>query len=259
MAKSDEDKKAQKKAAEDEALLREVDDAVRQDQYETFGKTYGRPLAAALVLGLAGFGGYLWWDSQQQAAMEQDSEVLISALDQIEAGNLETASDTLQPLVESDNDAARSAALLMQGGSASERGDAAAAARLFGQVSTDTNAPQPYRDLATIRMVAVEFDTLDPEQVITRLKPIAVPDNAFFGSAGELVAMAYLEQGKRDEAGALFSAIAKDDETPSSLRSRARQMAGMLGVDAIEDVDEVLEEVGADTGAAPAAGQAAAQ
>ena len=88
--------------------------------------------------------------------------------------------------------------------------------------------------------------------MITRLKPLAVPGNPYFGSAGEMVAMAYLEQGKRQEAGTLFSSIAKDENVPDGLRSRSRQMAGLLGVDAIEDVDKVLEEVRGGAGDAPA-------
>ncbi len=70
---------------------------------------------------------------------------------------------------------------------------------------------------------------MKPDDVIARLKPLAKPGNPWFGSAGELVAMAYLKQGKRDLAGPLFASIAKDENAPKSMRSRARQMAGMLG------------------------------
>ena len=86
---------------------------------------------------------------------------------------------------------------------------------------------------------------------------LAVPGKPFFASAGELVAHAYMDQGKNAEAGALFAQIAKDDDAPEGLRSRARQMAGVLGVDAIEDVDALLEEQGVDAQAAD--GEAAAQ
>ena len=44
--------------------------------------------------------------------------------------------------------------------------------------------------------------------------------------------------------GALFAQIAKDQTAPESVRSRARQMAGVLGVDAIEDVEALLAEQG---------------
>jgi hypothetical protein len=87
---------------------------------------------------------------------------------------------------------------------------------------------------------------MKPEEVIARLKPLAKPGNPWFGSAGELVAMAYLKQGKKDLAGPLFAAIAKDEQAPRSMRSRARQMAGMLGYDAVVDVDQVLAEQRAD-------------
>src|SRR5690606_39779026 len=97
-------------------------------------------------------------------------------------------------------------------------------------------SPQPYRDLATLRSVATRFEEMQPQQIVDRLKTLATPGNPWFGSAGELVAMAYLKQGKQDLAGPLFAAIAKDEDVPQTLRSRTRQMAGLLGYDAVVDV-----------------------
>lgn len=246
-----EEKRAQRKAAQEDVLLREVDDAVRQDQYAEFGRKYGRPLLAGLVLLLVAFGGFLFWQSRQEAALERDSEVLVGALDQIESGNLDSGSAALDPLLADGGDAGRTAATMLKAGIAMQRGEAAQAADLFGQVAADEDAPQAMRDLATVRAVAAQYDSMRPADVVARLKPLAVPGNAWFGSAAELVAMAYLEQGKTAEAGTLFAAIAKDDGTPETLKARARQMSGLLGVDAIEDVDALLEEQGA--GQAPPA------
>ena len=80
--------------------------------------------------------------------------------------------------------------------------------------------------------------------MIAKLAPLAVPGNAFFASAGELTAIAHLEAGNRAEAGTLFGELAQDESLPETLRSRARQMAGLLGVDAIEDVEQLLEDEG---------------
>ena len=74
-----------------------------------------------------------------------------------------------------------------------------------------------------------------PDAVVARLKPLAVPGNPWFGSAGELVGMAYLKQGNTALAGPLFGAIARDTKTPDTLRARARQEAGLLGYDTIDD------------------------
>ena len=75
--------------------------------------------------------------------------------------------------------------------------------------------------------------------MIDRLKPLAVPGNPWFGSAGEMVAISYLNMGKSDLAGPLFAQLAKDDNVPPTIRSRALQMAGVEGIDAVElDSDE---------------------
>jgi hypothetical protein len=123
------------------------------------------------------------------------------------------------------------------------------AVKLYEQIASDGDAPKALRDAATLRAVAAQYDSMKPADVVARLKPLAVPGNPWFGSAAELVAMAYLDQGRQAEAGALFAAVAKDDKVPESLRSRTRQMAGLLGVDAIEDVDKVLAEQQVDEGA----------
>jgi hypothetical protein len=47
-----------------------------------------------------------------------------------------------------------------------------------------------------------------------------------------MTAMAMLKQNRRTEAGRLFGQLAADKALPSSLRSRAVQIAGTLGVDA---------------------------
>ncbi|WFL77558.1 tetratricopeptide repeat protein [Altererythrobacter arenosus] len=240
--KTAEEKKAEKKAAQDDVLLREIDDAVRQEEFAELAKTYGRPLLALLVVGLLAFGGYLFWDSRQEAAMEAQSEALVGALDQLQAGNLDSADQRAAAIADESDGAVRASALMLRAGVALQQGKADEAADLFGQVAASEDSPAAVRDLAKIRQIAATYDKRSPDEVIALLKPLTVPGNAYFGSAGELVAMAYLEKGERKQAGTLFGEIAKSDDVPESLRSRARQMAGLLGVDAIEDVDEFLEE-----------------
>jgi hypothetical protein len=71
--------------------------------------------------------------------------------------------------------------------------------------------------------------------VITRLQPLAVAGSPWFGSAGELVALAHLKANQPARAAPIFAALAKDEKLPSSIRSRALQMAGALGIDATTD------------------------
>ena len=68
--------------------------------------------------------------------------------------------------------------------------------------------------------------------MISVLKRMTKPGNPWFGSAAELTAMAYIKQGRNDQAGRLFAAIAADKQVPETVRNRAVQIAGTLGVDA---------------------------
>ena len=237
-----------KRAAQEDVLLREVDDAVRQDQYSDFARKYGKAVIGGLVLALVAFGGWLFWENRQESALEAQSETLVGALDQLQSGNLAGASSQLDDLAAGEGGAAAQAALL-KAGIEMEQGRIDEAAELYAALAGNGDAPQLLRDLATVREVAAKFDTMPPADVVARLQPLAVPGKPYFGSAGELLAMAYLEQGKNREAGALFASIAKDETQPEGLRSRTRQMAGVLGVDAIVDVDEVLDEMRSPEGA----------
>ena len=122
------------------------------------------------------------------------------------------------------------------------QGRTADAVKLYAEVASSSDAPPALRDLASIREMSASFDTRKPDEVIARLEPLAVPGNAWFGSAGELVAMAYLEKGETARAGTLFGEISRAEDVPETLRTRARQMAGLLGVDAIEDPDSFIED-----------------
>jgi len=226
---------------EDEILMREIDEAVRQDDTVQFFQKYGTALGGAVALVIAGMFGYWWWDSNSEAALEAESEAVISALDSVEATDFTGAEEKVAELVDDGSTGARTVSRFLQAGAALEQGEDARAVELYAAIAADAEAPQSLRDLALIREVSTNFDDRNPQDVITKLEALAVPGHAYFGSAGELVAIAHLEAGNRAEAGALFSAISQDEEVPETLRNRTRQMAGLLGVDAIDDVEELLE------------------
>ena len=223
-----------------EAFMREVDEAVRQDQLLTFWERYGRWLLAALVLGLAAFGGWLYWQHHSKTQSEAVSEKLDAVLSVAAGGGTPDAKE-IDALTQASQPGYRASALLVKAGTASRKGDSKAAIAIYSAMTADTKLDQPYRDLALIRQTALEFDALKPQQVIDRLKPLAIEGAPWFGSAGEMVAIAYMKMRKPDLAGPMFAAMAKDDSVPQSIRSRARQMAGLLGIDAVENPAETTE------------------
>lgn len=243
---------------EDEVLIREIDEAVREDALFTFFQTHGLKVLAVVVLGLAALGGWLIWSHYAEKELETQSEALISALDYANQRDFKTATEKVAPLLGDDaSPGARAAARFIQAGAALAEGKTAQASGLYKQIAADADAPQALRDLARVRDVTINFDQMKPADVIAQLGDMAKPGNPYFGSAGELVAMAHVEAGNRAAAGKIFADIAKQEDLPETLRSRARQMAGLMGVDAVVDVDKLLKDQGIDTSAQNAAPDAA--
>jgi hypothetical protein len=226
-----------KRAGSDEAFLREVDDAVRASDLTGFWKRYGRWLVVALIAGLLAFGGWILYKQQQQAAADKQSEEFVDAMDKLRAGQEKEARTKLATLAKADQPGYRAMAQMVEANLLGEDGKTKEAIAIYAKVAGDSSLPQTFRNLALIRQTSAEFDTLPPQTVIDRLKPLATAGNPWFGSAGELTAISYMKLGKDNLAGPIFAQIAKQDGLPQTMRSRAQQMAGALGVDTVQ-VDE---------------------
>lgn len=223
------------KPRDNEAFYREVDEELRRDQLTSYWKRYGKLAIAGAVLLLALLAGFIWWQGHRQAVAAKQGAELTAAFDDIQARRLKAVTPQLDKLAKDGNPGYRAAALMTQADLAVEANKLDEAAAAFGRIAADADLPQAYRDLALVRRTHIEFDKLQPAEVVRRLSALAKPESAWFGSAGEMVAIAQLKLGKQAEAARIFAALAKDENVPDSLRSRSVQMAGSLGVDAVQE------------------------
>ncbi len=215
-----------------DTFLREVDENLRRDQLRDTAQRYGVWLIAGLVLFLAAIAGWLYWQSRQREQAARQSEELAQIYAAIGAGNVNAAPARLDGLAREGGDVVRASALFTRAAIALEQNDRNTAIQNLRNIAQNDDLPEPYRDLASVRLTSLEFDTIKPEEVVARMQPLAKSGEPWFGSAGELTAMALIRQGKTAEAGRLFAAIAADRQVPDSIRARAVQIAGTLGVDA---------------------------
>jgi hypothetical protein len=215
------------------AFLREVNEEYRRDQLAQFWTRWGKVAIGALVAALVLFAGWLYWQHRQAEAAGVEGERMQAAFDQLAAGQAAQAQPVLAQLATSGSDGYRATATFSEADILLSKNDLKGAAAKFAGIAADAGMAQPFRDLALIRQTAAEFDTLRPQVVIERMRPLTVPGSAFLGSAGEMMAVAQIRLGQNKEAGALFGRIARDENVPPSLRQRAVQMAGVLGVDAV--------------------------
>ena len=215
--------------ANNDAFFREVDDELRRDRATQVWKQWGLWIVVAVVAALAAFGGWLYWQHRQEQAAGIEGEQLQAAYDSLAGGNAATAAAPLSILAKSGNGGYRVLAAFTQADILLQKNDLKAAAAKFASVAADGSVAQPFRDLAAIRQTVAEFDTVKPQVVVERMRPLAVPGGAWLGSAGELLGAAYLKLGQREQAGQVFGRIARDKDVPDSIRQRAVQLAGALG------------------------------
>ncbi|MBA3898417.1 MAG: tetratricopeptide repeat protein [Sphingomonadaceae bacterium] len=216
-----------------EAFLREVDEELRRDRMVGVWKRWGRWIVAGVIAALALLAGGIWWNNHRDAQAGVEGEQLATALEDLSSGKQAGLEPKFRALAASKSDGTRAAAALTLADMAMVKGDLRGAARQFGAIAADASLDKPYRDLALIRQTAAEYDTLPPAQVVARLKPLAMPGNPWFGTAGELTGIAYMRMNQPQLAAALFKALAADPGVPETIRSRVVQLAGILGVDAI--------------------------
>jgi len=214
-----------------ETFVREVDENLRRDQMQNFFKAYGSWLIVAVVLFLGASGGFIWWKQHQVQQSQVQVEKLAQIYKDIGGGNTSKSPQQLDEISKNGSKAVRASALFARAALALQQNDVKLATSTYKTIANDDGLPDPYRDAALIRQTALEFDQLKPGEAIARLQPLAKPGAPWFGSAGEMTALAMIKQGRKQEAGQLFAAIATDRSVPETIRGRATQLASSLGVD----------------------------
>ncbi|MGN6057735.1 MAG: tetratricopeptide repeat protein [Sphingomicrobium sp.] len=214
-----------------ETFLREVDENLRRDQLRDFGKRYGGWVAAAVVLFLIASGGFIWWQQHKVVRSQHQVEQIAEIFKNIGAGDTTNAPKQLDDLSDSGSKAVRATAMFTRAAVALQQNDVKLATAKYREIAGDSSLPQPYRDAALLRQTAIEFDSLQPQEVISRLQPLAKPGSPWFGTAGEMTALALIKQGQSAQAAQLFATLAKDRTVPDAIRARSVQIASSLGVD----------------------------
>lgn len=216
---------------DNEAFYREVDEELRRDQMRgMFSRFGGLAIGAALAF-LAAVGGYLWWQNHTRSQADAQAETFATVLDEVQQGKIDGVGPRLDQIAKDGNHGYRIQARLLKAGIAAQTGKTAEALAIYRTIAADDDVPQLQREAALIRQTELEYDRLKPELVVSRLKPLAVQDNPWFASAGEMVAVAYVRQGKPQLAAPIFKALATDTKVSQPVRLRASDAAASLGVD----------------------------
>ena len=218
--------------AEEDALLREVDEELRRERLEKLWKRYGN-LFLALSFGVvAAVGAYKGWQYYQQKQAQAAGEAYISALDLVNAGNDEAAIAALEKLGSGSHAGGAAMARLRLAALLGKKGETEKAVALYRQVAGDAAIEMPLRNAARVRHAWLMVDTLPRAELAKILGGLDVAGNPWRVAAWEILALASLREGDTQAALSYLKQLLNDPEVPMEARTRASTLYHLLGGDA---------------------------
>ena len=211
-------------------IFDEVEEDLRAERAHKLWARFGSMFLAALLLVLAGVGGWQgwrWYENRQQTAAGAAFMAAHRAAE-AEGADLPAMTTRFEGLTAQAPEGYRILGLLRAAALKAETGDRDGALALYDRVANDGAADPIYRNLAALMWVLRSMDTAEPAVLTARLAPLTRPDAPFSASARELAALVQIRAGQRDEARRALEALAGDATAPQAIRDRAGRVAQEL-------------------------------
>jgi len=209
-------------------IFHEVDEEVRREQLKKLWERYGAyivALAVIILLGVAGWQGYDWWERKQAAQSGTEFEV---ALTLSEEGKKQEAEAALNKLAATGSSGYRILARLRAAAELGER-DRAAAVKIYDELASDSSIGQVLQDFAAVRAGYLLVDTASYAEMRRRLEPSTAANRTFRHSARELLALSAWRAGDSKGAREWAEMVITDPEAPAGTRNRAEVYMALVG------------------------------
>jgi len=216
-------------ADEQDVLLREIDDELKQENLQKLWKQYGTLIvggALALVIGVAGFKGWQHYDLNQRAALGEQ----FAAAQQLAAGGKQGAAGEAFSKIAGDSSAGYAMLARFQlAALAAKNGDPDGAAKAYQAIADDQGVDAIYRDLAVVLGALNELDSKSGASALTvRAEKLAGGTGPWRFTAKEVAALSALKNGDNKTARMRYDELSKDAAVPQELKNRAREMLNVL-------------------------------
>lgn len=215
----------------EDALIREVNEELREEQMMKLWQRYGGYVVGVAVLIVVIVAGYQGWKQYTYSTRTGEGESFQAALQQAQSGDSAGALAAMQAL---GNDASSGYGVLAQFEAAAllaKQGDPAGAAALYQDIARANNANVAISGLANILGATVEINAggYDRAAMEFRLSSLSEDTHPYRHSARELLGVVALQAGDTAKAKAAFGQIAEDMSAPKGLRDRAKSLLQQLG------------------------------
>ena len=208
-------------------IFNEVDEEVRREQLKKLWERYGHyivVLCVLVVVSVAAWRGYEWWEAKQAA---QAGAAFEQAVNLAEAGKHQEAEAAFAKLASDGTAGYRVLARLREAAELAPT-DSKASVNAYDDIAGDKSAGQVIQDLAEVRAGLLLVDTAPYSEIKTRLEPLTSPDRTFRHTAREILALSAWKAGDVAAARQWADMIITDPQTPAGTRSRAEVLSELI-------------------------------
>jgi hypothetical protein len=231
-------------------FIREVDEAVRQEQWLKLWKQYGSYVTAAVLALVIGSAAAVGWRAWQEKERLEDARRYAAAQQLLRDAKPAEAAEAFGALAEDARGGYRVLARLRAAEARAQAGDPAAATAALEQLAATDEADPVYRALGELLVAQRGFADGQPGALLAELEPLVGIDGPWRYSALELRALAQMQSGDTVAARQTLDDLLADPLTPPALGRRAAELLAFLGG------PPAKEEPAAEAGPRPAASAA---
>jgi hypothetical protein len=214
--------------AEHDSFLREVDEAVRQDQYKRLWDIYGVYALGGAVLVVAGVAGYKGWSYWQVKQAQDAGAKFTQALSMEDGADAAKAREILTALAEKGPGGYRVLARFQLAAAEAKAGEIDKAVAAYDGLANDASVDPILQAHATLQAAALRLDKADYAEMERRLKGLIDSNSTWRFSARELLGLTAYRLNDMREAERQFSALVGEQGTPPNLRERADMMLALI-------------------------------
>lgn len=212
---------------ERDALMREVDEELRREQFKKLWEQYGTYIVGAALALLIGVAAYKWNESRRTAAADRAGQQFEEALNLVAGGQDADARKILQTISSGSGAAYPVLAQLALAGQAVKAGNNSEAITAYEQAASKASDPL-IADFARLQSTALKIDSADFTEVKNRLNDLIQDKNPWRYLARELMGVAAIRGGQLDEARSLLAPMSADPRAPAAVRERAGAMMNVV-------------------------------
>ena len=208
-----------------DAIFREVDDEVRQEEYKKLWDRHGRMFMLAGVLFIAAIAGWQGWKYLELKQAQDASTIYFDALKKAADGKQD---DALAALAAVNHPGFGQLAKLEGAAIIAAKGDLDKAVAAYDAFAADASTDPALADVARIRAGYLLVDTQSPDQLLTRLGRFDKDDVLWHNEAREIFGLTAYRVKDFAMADRYFNAINVDAKATQGQKQRAQLMLQLI-------------------------------